>query len=242
MAPFVRFLASAALAGTSQHHLSIDHLVYVTPDLESAIQEFEDKTGVRPTKGGRHLGLGTHNAFLALGNGRYLELFAPDPEAEVPLQTIIGVDGPKPRLSTFCCRSPGIETLIQHFQSSIDDVYKDLLPQSVESGSRTNEADGTTISWRIASEKHAVPSEELPMGGLLPFYIDWGDSFSVHPSKTAPQGCTLLTLEAFHPEPEGLTKVIKAIGSNLEDLLIVKDGDDPQLVATLDTPNGIVTL
>jgi hypothetical protein len=44
-----------------------DHLVYAVPDLAVATAELHTKLGVAPTAGGRHEGVGTHNAILALG-------------------------------------------------------------------------------------------------------------------------------------------------------------------------------
>ena len=224
--------------------LSIDHLVFVVPSLKEAIDELEAKTGVRPAVGGRHLGLGTHNAFLSVGGGSYLELFAPDPEATVPLKSLIGVDGPKPRLSTFCCDAGaiGLDNLVDKFKTITEGPVRELLPTSIESGSRTNEADGTTISWRIAVDKHTVPSDDLPMGGMLPFYIDWGDCRDVRPATTAPPGCVLKKLTAYHPNPSALQHAVNEIGSGLEGLLTVVEGPEPKLVATLDTPNGEVQL
>jgi len=196
--------------------------------------------------GGRHLTLGTHNAFISMGEGRYLELFAPDPEAEVPLQKLIGVDGPKPRLSTYCCDAGriGLDYLVDHKFTSLlsDPDMVDVLPTEVEAGSRTNAKDGSTISWRIAVEKHAVPSEELPMGGLLPFYIDWGVCRNVRPATTAPTGCVLKTLRAIHPQADKLKSMVGKLNVGLQDLLDIQQGPEPKLVAIIDTPKGTIEL
>ncbi len=56
----------------------LDHIMLAAPDLEAAVADFEQRTGVRPSEGGRHPGQGSRNVLATLGNGCYLEIIGPD--------------------------------------------------------------------------------------------------------------------------------------------------------------------
>ncbi|MEX0800468.1 MAG: VOC family protein [Dehalococcoidia bacterium] len=202
----------------------LDHIAYAAPDLEAAVAGLEMRLGVRAAAGGKHRGLGTHNALLSLGEGVYFEIIAPDPDQPAPSQPRpFGLDdGGPPRLAAWCAKAPDIDERVARARAAGYD------PGGVLALGR-DRPDGTSVTWRFT----------FPTGagdGLVPFLIDWGDS--PHPSLDAPRGCTLVSLRGEHPRPQAVVPLLKALEVELD----VAPGPAPALVLLLDTPNGQVEL
>ncbi|HEY6537823.1 MAG TPA: VOC family protein [Candidatus Dormibacteraeota bacterium] len=201
----------------------LDHLIYGVGDLELAISDLVGRTGVRPTRGGRHLGRGTANALLGLGMSRYLELLGPDPEAADWVPLAYGLDQlAEPKLVGWAVRTEEIERSAELMREQGWD------PGRIEEMERIR-PDGVRLRWRLT----LLPMEEV---GAYPFLIDWGDS--PHPSETAPSGLELAELRLDDPEPDRLRKVLESLGVSA----VVAGAEEPSLTAHIRTAAGPLVL
>ena len=203
----------------------IDHLIFVVPDLEEGRDKFEQLLGVRPIIGGRHPQYGTHNAQLSLGPTTYLEVIAPDPNADIPAEDVLfGLHTfQEPRLATWVLHTDEIDALA----ASARTVNIDL--GTVESGQRIK-PDGTVVSWKLTE-----PSA-MPLNGAIPFLIFWGDT--PHPAGSAPQAGKLIGLRIEHPEPERVRQALLALGVEMD----VQTGTQFQLIAKVRTSQGDIEI
>jgi catechol 2,3-dioxygenase-like lactoylglutathione lyase family enzyme len=202
----------------------IDHLVYTVPDLDEGVALIEEKLGVRAAAGGKHLGRGTHNALLSLGNGSYFEIIAPDPEQDsVSVPRAFGLDAPgEPRLYTWAAQVGDIESRLEAARAA---GYKASLL------SMTRELpDGNILRWVLTYPPPAIGD------GLVPFLIHWEPG--PHPSETSPAGCRLLSLAGEHPDPPPVRALLRALGVDL----VVTEAPAPALLAMIDSPKGVVQL
>ena len=60
----------------------IDHFMFAAASLEAGMTWAEETFGVTPAYGGEHVGLGTRNTLLSLGD-TYLEIIVPDSEQDL---------------------------------------------------------------------------------------------------------------------------------------------------------------
>lgn len=196
--------------------MTLDHLVYATPDLEESVRLVAKLTGVRPVEGGPHPDLGTRNYLLGLGELRYLEIIGPDPDQPEPeAPRPFGIDDlTEPRLAAWAVRAADIEARVARSRAQGYD------PGPIEPLSRRT-PDGELLRWRLT----------FPYEPVVPFLIDWGRT--PHPARRLP----VVPLTAFagvHPDPAGVRTRLTALGVDLD----VREGA-PGLVAVL---GGTTTL
>lgn len=203
----------------------VDHLVYGTQDLDSTVDRLERVLGVRASYGGQHAGKGTRNALLSLGPAVYLEVLAPDPLQPDPVgPRWCGLDDvTTPRLVTWAAKARNLRSLAERAAR-----YKIPLGAAQEGSRRL--PDGSELRWRLTNP------DRLIADGLVPFFIDWGTS--PHPAASAPQGLRLVGLRAEHPDAISVGRMFDGLGLEIP----VSDGPAPALIATIQTPGGIVEL
>lgn len=206
--------------------LTVDHLVYVTTDLEATSADLETRLGVRPAGGGSHVGRGTKNTLLSLGGDVYLEVLGPDPDQDVQQPASRFAD--PPLLRTWAVKAPEIEASVASARARGYD------PGDVNAMSRAR-PDGVLLEWRLTSGAGGGLGTDGSVG-LVPFLIDWGQT--EHPALSTPGGCTLVSLRAEHPDPSAVAPSLEALGVDLE----VTVGPTAALIATIETPNGTVEL
>jgi glyoxalase-like protein len=203
--------------------MRIDHLVYAAPDLGAAVADVEKRLGLRARPGGRHIGLGTHNALLALGPRTYLEIIAPDPDQpEPPAPRPFGVDGiRRGGLVGWALASDDIDAAVALARGR---GYDPGDPADLRRAGPT----GVILRWRL--------TPNAMTGGVVPFLISWGDT--EHPATSAPRGLGLESFHLEHPDPASLVPPLTALGADVQ----VRQAAEPALVAHISGPNGSTML
>lgn len=209
--------------------LSVDHIILAIDSLERGIDLLEELTGVRPVFGGVHPGRGTQNALLSLGQGRYLELLAPNPDdtTESARQRLTASAGwfetvRTPTPSGWAMQVP--DALFEYHRL----VMQGLPASQPQAGSRAR-PDGRTLAWHTLN----------PWGDAtrfnLPFVIAW-DPHSPHPWTDAPAGCQLVSLEVHTPNVDSTRALFERAGWSVP----VRLSATEQLEFLLDCPTGRV--
>lgn len=200
----------------------IDHFMYAVAALEDGIAWAADMFGVAPAYGGEHVGLGTRNALLSLGE-TYLEIIAPDP-AQAPAA------GLGQRFGEL--EEGGLVTWA--VQGGLADIARRLNASGVETlgPNRTERrnAHGELLVWELLFPTRTA------YGARMPFFIDW--LACAHPSGTNPRGGEFRSLTIVDPDAAGLRKILGLIG--LDEVTIVEG--DPALSIDVETAKGTVTL
>ena len=207
----------------------IDHLVVAAATLAQGCDWVESGLRVRPRPGGKHVAMGTYNALLRLGPGRYLEVIAVDPEGTAPARPR-WFDLDEPRMRASLADGPRLV----HFVVRTDDIGATRARMPIDVGEPIPMTRGDR-HWLIT-----VPADgHLPGRGLVPTLIQWPDSR--HPADSLPEhGLSLVALAGEHPDPAPIRAALARLA--LDEDVKVTYGQSPRLAAMIRTPRGIVTL
>jgi hypothetical protein len=198
----------------------IDHLVLAAPDPLATRGLIAERTGVTLSAGGAHVGRGTRNWLGSLGPTTYLELIGPDPDQPAPAQPRpFGVDSiTEATVTTWCARYDDLAALIARAAAAGLQFSEPFVME--------REAPAGRLRWRLS-----LPEFDTA-GGIVPFFIDWGDS--PHPAATAVTGLSVVEFAAEHPDPGSIGGVLDALGVDLP----VHAGGHAHLIVTLRGPAG----
>ncbi|MEM9834226.1 MAG: VOC family protein [Bacteroidota bacterium] len=205
---------------------AIDHIVYVIPNLEEAIDRFEQQSGVRPVFGGYHTTQGTKNAIVNLGDACYLEFLATDEENhDVQPPRWMGVDLiTTPKITRWSLKSSDL--------GKDSEILKNYNPSmGVVKGGQRNMTNGQLLTWEMS-----MPLAE-PEVEIIPFLTNWQYS-DIHPSEPLPEQCHLLRISAVHPDPNSLYPVLNYFYPEFE----LTQAEQVSLSIEIQTPNGVLYL
>jgi hypothetical protein len=209
----------------------LDHFMLAAPDLEAATDDFERRTGVRPSDGGRHPGQGSRNVLAALGGGCYLELIGPDLSqdrtnnfGEVLSRLSM------PTLLKFSVRTNDIDAAhVRAAALGLQPLSSNGAPAAGPFTMSRAVPGGGLLHWRLL----LLGSETYE--GCVPFFIQWDSE--PHPSQTSTKGCALEKFWVEHPDAGGLAKLY----SGLDVAVDVVTAPQPALKLSIKTPKGAVT-
>ena len=215
----------------------IDHLVIAAHTLDQGVQWCQATLGVGAGPGGEHPLMGTHNRLLPIASARYprcyLEIISINPAASPPGRARwFDLDDPAMR------EALTIEPRLIHFVArtmTADAASAALRGLDIDRGELLAAQRATPaglLEWRITVR----PDGQRRFHGAMPTLIQWGKA---HPADTlADAGLALQELRITHPLCDQLRAAHAAIGL---DKVSVEPGG-PNLIATLTTPRGLVTL
>lgn len=200
----------------------LDHLVWAVPNLDLAIKEFEDSTGIRAVIGGSHPNHGTCNALASMGERQYFEILARDNSL------------PPGELAKFCenLTKPNLVTWVMGTNNipAIAERAKKIGYQTIQRPMNRVKPNGEKLNWQLLWLKGHNE------GNFVPLVIDWQDSR--HPSLDSPQGLKLLSfiIESVNPKP--LEEIFSALLIEVE----LKSSSKNKMTAILDSPKGKIEL
>ena len=227
---------------------TLDHLVVAAHTLAQGVQWCEATLGITPAPGGEHPQFGTHNRLFKIATPAYplayFEIIAINPSAKGPTnpnaKRWFDLDSPA------LCAAVAQQPRLVHWVANTGDQLAAriaLTALGIDLGpalSASRHSRKGVLHWQITVREDGQRLFE----GTLPSLIQWGkagdaEPFRLHPRNSLPRsGVSLQTLHISHPSAPKLQAALDAMG--LEGVVLAEGASD--LVATLQTPKGLVTL
>jgi hypothetical protein len=215
----------------------LDHIVIACNTLDEGRTWCREVLGVDAIGGGKHANIGTHNTLLGLAASHYMEIIAVDPEGATPaFPRWFGLDTDdvrnairhEPRLIGWVARV---------VRDGAPDNAIDLLATiPTNAANVVRSAERGDFRWRFAFTRDGA----RPRGGVLPHIIQW--DVAMHPCERLPDaGVSLSSLMLGDPMPDEIACALDAMQFT-DAKAHVGQSSSAQLVATLNTPKGIVVL
>ena len=226
----------------------IDHLVVAAHSLQQGVEWCEATLGITPAAGGEHEKYGTHNRLFKIATPAfpvaYFEIIAINPDAVIekkpPPTRWFDLDNKQ--LQAKLAKSPRLIHFVAN-TGSIQDARHAWKDQGIDRGPIIHASRKTPkglLQWQITVR----PDGDRLFNGTLPTLIQWGkpeaaDPMQLHPRNHLPRsGVSLKSLSVSHPSASKIKAAYDAIMLGNID---VTEGP-ANIVATLQTPKGLVTL
>jgi hypothetical protein len=226
----------------------IDHLVVAAHSLQQGVEWCEATLGITPAAGGEHEKYGTHNRLFKIATPAfpvaYLEIIAINPDAVIekkpPPTRWFDLDNSQ--LQAELVKSPRLIHFVAN-TSNIQDARHAWKAQGIDRGPVIHASRKTPkglLQWQITVR---LDGDRL-FDGTLPTLIQWGkpeaaDPMHLHPRNHLPRSSvSLKSLTVSHPSASKIQAAYDAISLGN---ILVSEGT-ANIVATLQTPKGLVTL
>lgn len=177
--------------------------------------------------------MATNNHLLRLGATAFLEVIAVDPAAEPPT---------RPRwfgLDSNAMRSRLAERpRLIGWVAAVDNLQQAIAACPIATGPAEPISRGT-LQWLIT-----IPEDgSLVEGGTVPTLIQW-PADRPHPATgMADLGCSLLSLDLEHPEPDRLGAALDVIALDWNGTVRIRPNlSGPRLSVSIRTPEGVAIL
>jgi Glyoxalase-like domain len=199
----------------------IDHIVLAAPNLEEAMEQFEQMTGIAAKIFGAINGIGIRCARISFNDCTYLEIIAPDPKQPGPIGQLIkskGITDMTP--FAYSIRSSRVEALN-------DEVGKfKYVPDHITmfGGSK----DGSPRKWEML---HLYGHS---LGGICPYFVNWDNTD--HPCATLPVVGKLKKFTIRAPSDDPIHQLLAHVG--VRDIHI--EVGTPKMSFQFSSPEGTI--